>query len=108
MGRVIEVDCKGIKTDQARFLRIRVEVPLDRPLRRGGPIVNSKGDEAKVAFRYENLVGWCFACGRIGHDMKECESAIKMDKNKKPYGDWLKAGTRFKLEVPRKKQRSPN
>ncbi|KAL0017445.1 hypothetical protein SO802_004514 [Lithocarpus litseifolius] len=57
LGRVIEVDCKAIKADQARFLRIRVEVALDRPLRRGGPIVSPEGDEAKVVFRYERLVG---------------------------------------------------
>lgn len=63
MGKVIEVDCKAIKTDQARFLRVRVEVPLDKPLRRGGPVVSPEGDEARVVFRYECLVGWCFACG---------------------------------------------
>ena len=51
------MDCKAIKVDQARFLRIRVEVPLDRLLQWGGPIVSLEGDEAKVAFRYERLVG---------------------------------------------------
>lgn len=55
--RVIEVDCKPFKTDQASFLRVRVEVPLDRPLWRGGLVVNLEGDEAKVAFRYECLMG---------------------------------------------------
>nr|POE98140.1 uncharacterized protein CFP56_51331 [Quercus suber] len=99
LGKVIEVDCKGIKMDQTCFLHIRVEVLLDRPLQRGGPIVSPESDEAKVSFRYEHLVGWCFVCGRIGHDMKECESATERDKNGRPYGDWLKAGTRFKLEV---------
>uniref|UniRef100_A0A7N2LVW3 DUF4283 domain-containing protein n=1 Tax=Quercus lobata TaxID=97700 RepID=A0A7N2LVW3_QUELO len=29
LGKVIEVDCKALKTDQARFLRIKVEVPLE-------------------------------------------------------------------------------
>jgi len=106
LGRVIEVDCKAIKTDQARFLRIRVEVPLDRPLRRGCPIVSPEGDEAKVAFRYECLVGWCFACGRIGHEMKECESANDTEKSSRPYGEWLKAGTWLKPEMLRNKQRS--
>ena len=63
MGKIIEVDCKAIKTDQARFLRVGVEVPLAKPLRRGGPVVSPEGDEARVVFRYERLVGWCFACG---------------------------------------------
>lgn len=36
IGSVVEVDCKAFASDQARFLRIRVEVPLDKPLCRGG------------------------------------------------------------------------
>lgn len=34
IGNVLEVDCKAITSDQARFLRVRVEVPLSKPLRR--------------------------------------------------------------------------
>ena len=66
---------------------------------RGGPIVSPKGDEAKVAFRYERLVGWCFACGKMGHELKECKSANEVDKNEKPYGEWLKARTRLKPDA---------
>lgn len=93
------MDCKAIKADQARFLRIRVEVPLDISLWRGGPIVSPEGDEAKVAFRYEHLMGWCFACDKMGHELKECKSANKEDKNEKPYGEWLKVETRLKPEA---------
>ena len=32
--RVLEVDCKAIASDQARFLCIRVELPLDKPIQR--------------------------------------------------------------------------
>nr|POF16038.1 hypothetical protein CFP56_45027 [Quercus suber] len=75
LKKIIEVDCKAFNFDQPRFLRIRVEIPLDKPLQWGGPVVRSKGDEVRVAFRYECLVGWCFACGRIRHDEKECSMA---------------------------------
>ena len=34
--RVVEVDCKALVSDQARFLQIRVEIPLEKPIRRGG------------------------------------------------------------------------
>ena len=30
--RVVEVDCKALASDQARFLRIRVEIPLEKPI----------------------------------------------------------------------------
>ena len=32
--RVLEVDCKAIASDQAQFLCIRVELPLDKPIQR--------------------------------------------------------------------------
>jgi len=36
IGRVLEVDKRAMLADQAKFLRIRVEVQIDKPLRRGG------------------------------------------------------------------------
>ena len=44
IGRVIEVDWKAIASDQARFLRVRVDVPLDKPIRRGAPVLSPEGD----------------------------------------------------------------
>ena len=60
IGRVIDMDNKAIASDQARFLRVRVEMPLDKPIPRGAPIFSSKGDKVWVAFQYECLVGLCF------------------------------------------------
>ena len=36
IGRVLEVDKRAMQVGLAKFLRIRVEVPIDKPLRRGG------------------------------------------------------------------------
>ena len=44
IGELVEVDCKAFKLDQSRFLRIRVEVPLNKPLRRGGPVISPEGE----------------------------------------------------------------
>ena len=38
------VDSKWITSDQARFLQIRVEIPLDKPIRRGSKIQGPEGD----------------------------------------------------------------
>ena len=35
IGRVLEVDKRAMQADQAKFLRIRVEMQIDKPLRRG-------------------------------------------------------------------------
>lgn len=45
LGKFIDMDYKASKSDQACFLRVRVEIPLDKPLQRGGSIVSLEGDE---------------------------------------------------------------
>lgn len=71
LGHVIEVDYKAFTTNQACFLRVRVVLSLDKPIRRGGPVVNPEGDKVWIAFKYERLCGLCFQCGKIGHEAKE-------------------------------------
>ena len=36
IGKVLEVDKRAIQADQAKFLRLRVKMQLDKPLWRGG------------------------------------------------------------------------
>lgn len=36
IGRVMEVDKRSWQTDQAKFVRVRVDLPIEKPLRRGG------------------------------------------------------------------------
>ena len=67
LGRVVDVDSEALTANQERFLRIRVEIPLKKPLCRGSPVISPKGDKALVAFKYERLVGLCYRCGMLGH-----------------------------------------
>ena len=68
IGTVVEVDYKALASDQAYFLRIQVEIPLNKPLRRGSQIVSLEEDRVKVEYKYERLVVLCFQCGRVGHE----------------------------------------
>lgn len=102
IGELVEVDCEAINSDQSRFLRIRVEVPLNKWLRRGGPVISPEGEVVRVAFRYERLVGWCFSCGRIGHTHSDCPIRGSAVESEKPYGEWLKAGIRARNTQPSK------
>ena len=89
LGQVVEVE--ALTKDQAHFLRVRVVTSLDKPIRRGGSIVNPEGDKTWIVFRYEWLCGLCFKCGKIGHEAKECNVQVT-EGEELPYGDWLKAG----------------
>lgn len=35
IGKVIKVDKRSLQADQAKFLRVRVDLPINKPLRRG-------------------------------------------------------------------------
>ena len=76
MGRFIELDKRANQFDQAKFLRIKVELPVDKPLRRGGNVVGMEGDKYRVHFKYERLPTFCFFCGKMGHDLKHCNVCL--------------------------------
>ena len=82
--------------EQAKFMRIRVELPIDKPLRRRGYLRNMEGKKTWVTFRYERLPTIGFACARIGHDVRHCEVAIESQPKEHQYGDWIRANGRYK------------
>ena len=43
LGRVLEVDKRSLQAEQAKFMRVQIELPIDKPLRRGGNITNVEG-----------------------------------------------------------------
>ena len=73
IGRVLEVDKRVMQANLAKFFRIRVEVPIDKPLCRGGCVKNEEGGRYWVDFRYERLPNFCYICGLLGHDEKHCQ-----------------------------------
>ena len=96
LGRVMEVDKRSWQADQARFMRVRIDLPLEKPLRRGVYISNMDGDRCWVSFKYERLPTFCFSCGKLGHDEKHCGVVAEKQSMEKQYGDWLRAGSTSK------------
>ena len=61
-----------------------------------------------AAFKYERLVGLCYACGHLGHEKKNCtlhEPSPEQQPN--PYGEWMKAGARRRRDPADNKTTSP-
>ena len=49
-----------------------MELPLDKPLRQGGVVASPKRDKVCIGFKNERLVGLCYQCGWIGHEVRDC------------------------------------
>ena len=54
--------------------------------------MNPEGDSFVVAFKHERLVGICFTCGCLGHEMKHCIVQQPFGEHECLYGYWMKAG----------------
>ncbi|KAF7116442.1 hypothetical protein RHSIM_Rhsim04G0089300 [Rhododendron simsii] len=81
IGAPLSVDNREVVGEQGRFIRIRVEVPLDKPLKRGGFISLGRGDKIWVDYKFERLNSFCFYCRNLAHEMGDC--ALKtMDEEK--------------------------
>lgn len=65
-GGVIPAEIKG------EFCRIRVNLNIQKQLRRGIFVSLCGKRKSWLPFKYENLPTFCFGCGRIGHGVKEC------------------------------------
>ena len=82
-------------------MRVRVALPIAKPLHRGSYIAGPDGERTWIQFKYERLLVFYHFCGLLGHDLRHCASHYAAEKNggvgKYLYGDWLKAvGNRSK------------
>jgi interleukin-1 receptor-associated kinase 1 len=97
MGSFEEVDPKD-SNRTGRFLRLKTSLDLRKPLKKGTKI-KFQDRNLWVDFKYERLPNFCFACGKIGHQMKECEEVDDVDENNyndieeksQAFGPWLRA-----------------
>ncbi|KAK7829561.1 uncharacterized protein CFP56_029010 [Quercus suber] len=96
IGKVIEVDKRSWQADQAKFMRVRIDLPIEKPLRRGGYVTNMDGERCWVSFKYKRLPTFCFTCGKIGHDEKHCDMVMEKQPTERQYGEWLRVGSNSK------------
>ena len=104
MGRFVEFD-ESDPIGWSKYMRFRVDVNLDKPLRRGMRIATANGSKW-IKFKYEKLMDLCYACGKLGHNYSQC---LKYDDvtpvSELPYGLWLRGTpTRRKRTVDSKKE----
>ncbi|GAU33808.1 hypothetical protein TSUD_221460 [Trifolium subterraneum] len=112
IGEFVEVDLKD-GNRLGKFLRVKVTVDLRKPLKRG-IVVKYQGKNLRVFFKYERLPTFCFACGKIGHQIKDCEEMEgkgetefdEIEEKEFPFGQWMKASPLPKALLDIKKDNS--
>jgi hypothetical protein len=96
MGKVIDTDLLG--SGWKRFVRVRVEIEVGKPLRMGFPLHREKLPAIWIPFKFEKLGNFCYGCGRLGHEIKaypddEIQSLRKEGVTFGVHGNWLRAET---------------
>ena len=95
LGVVEEMERSCRQVEQNLFMRVRVALPLEKPLRRGSFIAGSDGIRSWVKLKYERLPIFCHYCGLLGHDLNHYAQHFVMVKTgntvEYQYGDWLKS-----------------
>ncbi|MBA0696867.1 hypothetical protein Goari_003388 [Gossypium aridum] len=61
--------------------RLRVNLDVQRPLRRGIFVSTNAVSKVWVPFKYENLSMFCFGCGRLEHGLREDERLMRLKKD---------------------------
>ena len=97
IGKFIEVEKRSWQIDQANFIRIRVDLQIDKSLGRGGYITSLDGKCRWVTFKYERLPIVYFICGRLRHDDKHCPTTPDWQNATHQYGEWLNVGWKAKM-----------
>ena len=81
LGVVEEVERKQKHEMQNLFMRVKVALPISKPIQRGGFIAGSEGGRTWVTYRYERLPILCHYCGLLGHDVRHCAGFFATSKN---------------------------
>ncbi|KAL5783407.1 hypothetical protein ACOSP7_008436 [Xanthoceras sorbifolium] len=81
-----------------KFLRIRVNIDISQPLKRGIRVSLDDSEETiMLLIRYERLPEYCFGCGMVGHHVRDCPSAPTdadfVQADNQPFGPWLRASS---------------
>lgn len=91
---VIEID-KGMVNGITRSVRLKVEINLEKPLKRGIKVRIREGEPRWLPITYDRLSSFCYYCGKLGYNVKDCEmiesQTEDIGEKELPYGEFLRA-----------------
>lgn len=93
VGDVTKMDPTNTNGMWKQYMRIRVALNIEKPLKRRIKLKCENGSWSWINFKYERLGTFCFVCGRIGHSDRDCEIVYANSEKtvERAYGVWLRA-----------------
>lgn len=82
IGSFIKYDTTVPALGVLKFLRIKVRLDVNRPLKRRKKIIVGNGKVFYASFQYEHLSLFCFICGKIGHEESFYPFRVHLDPSK--------------------------
>lgn len=79
VGEVLEIEDPMVKGVLLRsFMRVRVNLNSQKALPTGCWVPRKNQPKSWIMFRYEKLQGFCYGCGVLGHEQKDCQKEVVM------------------------------
>ncbi|KAK2408369.1 hypothetical protein QL285_043886 [Trifolium repens] len=72
LGKSIKYDDTNNYSPWRKYMRLRVAINTQEPLKTEWSFEREQGAEVKVIFKYEKLGNFCFVCGILGHTENSC------------------------------------
>lgn len=85
-GKFIKYDSNNPLLGQKSYMRIRVCLDVNAPLKRKKKIQFGKAMTTYARFKYEKLSLFCFICGKLGHGESYCPFRLRIEPMKIVFG----------------------
>lgn len=72
IGRYVKSDPANFNGVWKSFVRVRVIINVEKPLKRRMKIKREGTESSWINFKYKRLSTFCFVCGKLGHSEREC------------------------------------
>jgi hypothetical protein len=79
IGAFLEYDKNNNSSFWRQYMRIRVKINVQAPLKKDTKVMDKEGKWCTVKFKYEKLGIFCFVCGVMGHTENKCEVRFAME-----------------------------
>ncbi|GAU37478.1 hypothetical protein TSUD_207140 [Trifolium subterraneum] len=93
LGRYIKYDEYNNSGSWRMYMRVRVAVKVDEPLKKSLTLEKEDGGIVHVYFKYEKLGVFCYVCGVLGHTESFCRKRLEPGfvEGEKGWGTFLKS-----------------